>query len=823
MTTPAKPLSRFRILEIGGGDTLAYCGKLFADFGAEVIKCEPEGGDPRRQDGVQIETGATADPGAQPQSPTTSAFFAWLNTNKISITADPATADGVATIRSLLPSCDLLLDGRAPKNIDRSDLRHADLQAADPGLSIVGMSWFGNHGPYRDFEATDAVVRSLAGVVYEAGPAEGPPMLAREGQASAIGGLTAFLPAAATLVDQKSGGRRFTTSTHAAISHISEYDIGLQTDQGKRGRNGVNIFGRTYPAGPYKTKQGWLGVTIMSPAQWVSFCQMLGHPELGTNPRYDTAPKRQAVAAELDAILRPLLTSKTAEAWFHMGIENKVPLAILPDVDVLQELEFHKERQSFGTVRIGSAEFAAPNLPNQLTETPPIRAGVSPLPGSTDPATLPDHIRETPAQIASGLPLRNLRILDLSMGWAGPLAVRQLADLGADVVKVESCEHPDWFRGIDTRFPYYDEKMYEKHASWQFMNRNKRGVTLDISSQRGRALVLELAKTADVVIDSYAADVMPKYKLDSKVFLELNPKIIALTMPAFGMNTAWRNGRAYGSTLEHASGLPSVNGRATDPPAMSHAVMGDPIGGMTAAASLLIGVLAQQATGKGQHIDLAQAQCLLPLFAEAIVDYTVEGAKTGTVAPRLGNRHPRYAPHGCYQLLGDDVWLTIAVRTDAEWQGLCTVMRRPDLAQDPALATAAGRHAHADRIDQEIKDWAIQVRGYAAMTELQEQGVAAGTVRAPLDLGIDPHMLATDRYQIMTRPFIGAHIQPRPAYVEGDATRPYDNRFASPTIGQHNREILQGELGVSDEDFDAMLADGIIGFQARPKGSKPSP
>jgi crotonobetainyl-CoA:carnitine CoA-transferase CaiB-like acyl-CoA transferase len=804
MSEPQNALSRFRVLEIGSGDALSYCGKLFADFGAEVIKCEPDGGDPRRRDGVQVDTC---------DGENESAFFAWANSNKLSIIADPNTSQGIEIIQSLLPQCDVLLDGRAPSDIDASPLTHSSLQQSDPGLIILGLSWFGSTGPYRDYHGTDAVVRSLAGVVYEAGPVEGPPMLAREGQAAVIGGLTAFLPVAATLYDQTSGGRRFTASIHAAISHISEYDIGLQTDQGKRGRNGVNIFGRTYPAGPYATRDGWLGVTIMSPAQWVSFCHMLGRPDLGQDPKYDTAPKRQAVAAELDQILRPLLLERSAKDWFQMGIENKVPLAILPAVSDLRDLEFHKERQSFGSISIGSARFDAPILPNQLTATPPIRHGRAQMAGESDPATLPARVRKTAPKIASGLPLRNLRILDLSMGWAGPLAVRQLADLGADVVKVESCEHFDWFRGIDTRFPFYEENMAEKHASWQFMNRNKRGITLNISDPRGREMVFELAKTADVVIDSYAADIMPKYGLETEKFLQINPKIVALTMPAFGMATSWRNGRAYGSTLEHASGLPSVNGRPNDPPAMSHAVMGDPIGGMTAAASLMIGVLAAQETGRGQHIDLAQAQCLLPLFAEAIVEQAV----TGQEPPRLGNRHPRYAPHGCYKLLGDDVWLTLAVRSNREWQSLCQVMRRPDLAEDPDLATLPGRQAQADRIDAAIRDWAIHVRGYAAMTELQALGVPAGTVRAPLDLGIDPHMIATQRYQFMTRAHIGGHLQPRPAYVEGDAPHGYDARRPSPTIGEHNREVLQGELGLDDTQFDALLEAGIIGFSARPR------
>ena len=429
---------------------------------------------------------------------------------------------------------------------------------------------------------------------------------------------------------------------------------------------------------------------------------------------------------------------------------------------------------------------------------------------------MPAHARAAPQQIATGLPLRDLKILDLSMGWAGPVAVRQLADLGADVIKVESCENPDWFRGIDTRGPYYKLKYFERHMGWQFMNRNKRGITLDISTPEGRDLVLQLARDADVVIDSYAADVMPKFGLDSAQFLKVNPKIIALTMPAFGMNTAWKFGRAYGSTLEHASGLPSVNGRPEDPPAMSHAVMGDPIGGMTAAASLLIALLVRQKTGKGQHIDIAQAQCLLPLFSETIVAQSV----TGITPPRLGNRHPRFAPQGCYRLMGDDSWLTIAVRTDAEWQALCKVIQRSDLANDPTLNTAQGRRDNADQIDEAISEWGAAVRGFSAMTDLQDAGIAAGFVRQPLDLGLDPHMIATARYQSLTRPYIGGHIQPRAAYVEGDAQTGYDTRCPSPTIGQHNREILQGKLGLSDAEFDALEARGIIGFEARPKKPK---
>ena len=171
-------------------------------------------------------------------------------------------------------------------------------------------------------------------------------------------------------------------------------------------------------------------------------------------------------------------------------------------------------------------------------------------------------------------------------------------------------------------------------------------------------------------------------------------------------------------------------------------------------------------------------------------------------------------------MAGDDCWITIVVRSDTEWQALCRVMQRDDLAADPALANVEGRREHADRLDKEIADWTLLGRGFSIMAELQAAGVPAGIVRSPAELGFDQHFMATGRWQIMERPYIGGHVQPVPVYVEGDATTGYQNRWPSPTVGQHNREVLQGELGLSDADFDALLIEGVIGFEARPKKPK---
>ncbi|WP_088624663.1 CaiB/BaiF CoA-transferase family protein [Oceanicola sp. 22II-s10i] len=797
-------LSHIRVLELGSGDALAYCGKLFADFGAEVIKVEDPGGDPRRAIGTEAVPG-------------TAAYWAFLNTNKLSVTADWRTTQGADTIRALLAHCDLLIDGRKPSDMEASALAHRRLEAEDPGLTTVSLSWFGPIGPYRDYHGTEAVARSLAGSVYETNAVDETPMLTREGQAAAIAGMSAFIPAAASLWSAERGGRRWSLSILSALTHVTEYDVGMQTEMNKKPRTMWNNFGRSYPAHPMPVKDGWLGVSVMTHAQWLGFCDALDKPEWKSDPRFDNVAGRQAHRQMLEPMIEAELAKKTAEEWFELGLIHKVPLAIMPEVRDLKGLKLHRERDSFGTVTVGDKTFDAPILPTALRGTPPVRHGTAPLPGSADTGTLPQHQRLAPAERAGGRPLEGLRILDLTMGWAGPMSVRQLAQMGADVIKVESTRVPDWFRGLDYRPPYHADRMYEKQFQWLPMNLDKRGITIDISVPEGRELVLELAKRVDVVIDGYAADAMPKFGLTYDVIKAANPRLVVVSMPAFGMETSWRNGRAYGSTLEQASGLPVINGRPEQPPMMSHSVFGDPIGGLTAAVSMLVGILHQKRTDEGQYVDIAQAQAILPLFAPHICHYGV----TGEQLPRIGNRHLRHFPHNTYACLGTQQFLTIEVRSTEEWQALCRVMRRPDLGDDPSLATVEGRRAREDEIEEAIRAWALTVKSAVAMNELQVNGVPAGTVRAPMDILLDPHMMAVTRYESLERPFVGGHVMPVPIYLEGDAKRGYANRRVAPTLGQHNREVLIGELGMSDAEFAALEEAGVIGTEATTARPKP--
>lgn len=783
------PLSRFRVLQVGSGIALDYCGKLFSDFGADVVKLEPRGGDPMRSFPPVLENGE-------------SGLFAWLNTNKRSVTQTPEALD------ALLPGADLLLDGRRLEG-NEAELLDGIRKIDRPSLSSTTISWFGDSGPYANFAATEATVRALGGLVALTGRAEGPPTLATDCQSSIIAGLAAFIASTAGLYDRTSGSRRFSVSVHETAVNIAEYEAAVAWDLGtSRMRPGVNRFGRNYPVGIYPTKHGLIGVTIVTPAQWRAICAMLDMPDLAKSAKYAVNTDRLERAHEIDALFQPVWATRTAAEWFERALEYKLPMAIVPTMADLLEQDVHRQRGAFVPVRIGEAAFEAPVLPQHLTLTPPRTGGTAPLAGE-DHATwfVPESRRATALATGKNLPLEGLRIIDLTMGWAGPTAARHLGDLGAEIIKVEACQYPDWWRGTDLRASFIAEQKYEKIPWFQLMNRNKLDVTLDLTHPDGVALLKRLVAEADAVVENYSSEVLTKLGLDYTVLKDVRPGLVMLSMPAFGSNNAWSACRGYGSTLEQASGLPTITGFADDPPTMNHTAYGDPIGGFNAAAALMVALLHKQATGQGQNIDLSQVECMLPLVAPSLI----EQSATGRTPPRIGNRHSLYGPQGCFRCAGEDAWIAISITSDPMWQALCALLKRADLAD----MTALQRRQQQDRLESLIAEWTAAHHPDQAMITLQARGIAAGVVRTPLALVDDPHLMARGFWHRLDRPFIGLHWQSSAAFREGPA--PYPIRRAAPTLGQDNEAILGGRLGLSGAEIARLAEADVIGTVPKPR------
>ena len=252
-----------------------------------------------------------------------------------------------------------------------------------------------------------------------------------------------------------------------------------------------------------------IGVTVVTPGQWRAICAMLGMPDLAKNPRYAINVDRLKHALEIDALFKPVWLTRPAEEWFELGLKYKLPMAVVPTMEELLRQRVHRERGAFVPVHINGTTFEAPVLPQHLERTPPKPGGAAPLAGEHRAAwTAPASARPAGAAPAGSLPLTGVRIIDLTMGWAGPTGARHLCDLGAEIIKVEACQYPDWWRGTDMPAAYIAAQRYEKIMWFQLMNRNKLDVTLDLTHPEGVALLKRLVAGANAVIENYSSEVV---------------------------------------------------------------------------------------------------------------------------------------------------------------------------------------------------------------------------------------------------------------------------------------------------------------------------
>lgn len=807
-------LAGLRVLEIGSGAALAYAGKLFADFGAEVIKVEDPDGDALRMIPPLLTSSDTE---------SQSALNAWLSTNKRSVTLGSQRFEQYAWLARLARTCDVVLDARALSEgievLSRPVYGASDAASGENMPIEVCLTWFGESGPYSTFLGTTAVCRALAGAVYSSGAVEGPPHLPHDVQTGIVAGIGAFSSAISALLGESDGSRRYVLSIHELAFSVVEMEAGMVQDgRHPKARLGVNRFCTTHPGGIYKTREGWIGIFAHTGPQWAALCAAVGHPEHAQDPRFINGPTRIKHADEIDAFLIPALLTKTAKDWFEELGKAKFPAVIVPTMDELLAQQVHRERGAFVPVISGDRQFEGVVVPFPLGDAGPLPGGAAPMKGADNQYYRSDEalalrVRRTRAKVAVP-PLRKTRVIDLTMGWAGPLAARTLADFGAEVIKVEGTQYPDWWRGTHYTEEFYSERLYEKNANFALMNRNKLGITLDLTRQEGRAVLLDLVKTADIVIENYSTEVLPKLGLDYAALSKVNDRLVMVSMPAFGAGNDWSTTRAYGGTLEQASGLPHHTGFPQNPPSLTSYAYGDPVGGWNGGAAALLALLVQARTGKGRHVNLSQVECMLPMAAPFILEQSACGKTT----PRNGNEHPVFAPHGVYQCADDDEWVVLSITNDTQWQALVHVIDAHALGTNSSLNHAEGRRARRQQIDAHISTWCRQRTADSAMRELQKASVAAGVVQPIWRVMEDAHLNDRGFFSRIPRAYLGEYMATT-AWFRETASATQLVRPA-PTLGEHNREVFSRVLGLTQEQQQVLEDSGITGTSATRKGAR---
>ena len=402
-------------------------------------------------------------------------------------------------------------------------------------------------------------------------------------------------------------------------------------------------------------------------------------------------------------------------------------------------------------------------------------------------------------------PLAGLRIVDLTHVWAGPLCTRILADLGADVVKVEaplargSAAPAPKGIGIYVGGDPGDEP-WNRLALFTKLNRGKRSVCVDLKGRDGLDLVLDLVAHADVVIENLSADALRRLGLGFDVMCGVNPRLLYVAMPGFGSSGPYRSFPAFGPSVEPMTGLGALLGYGPDEPRNSAVAVPDAVAGVTAAAAIVDGVRQVRASGAARHVEVTLHEAAVNLWADFIVDHQM-----GRTHAPAGNAHPTCAPHGVYPAQGRDQWLAIACTTDEEFGALTGVFGWPD---DERFGDALSRKRHEVELNGKIAARTVRCDKHALAAELQAAGVAAGPVNTAPDVLDDPHLAERGYWADLAlagQPSVrypGIAIQ-----INGQAP---DYAGPAPRLGEHNADVLADWLGRTDADAERLTRRGTL-------------
>jgi crotonobetainyl-CoA:carnitine CoA-transferase CaiB-like acyl-CoA transferase len=402
-----------------------------------------------------------------------------------------------------------------------------------------------------------------------------------------------------------------------------------------------------------------------------------------------------------------------------------------------------------------------------------------------------------------------LRVLDLTAFWAGPLCTHVLGMLGAEVLHIESTARPDGTRllaGLRSSEPSW----WERSGIFSGLNTNKKSVTLDLTTDRGRELLLELLATCNVIVENYTPRVLEQIGLDAATLRADRPDLIVVRMPGFGLDGPWRDDPAFAFVIEDASGLTWMTGHADQNPVSPYCV-GDSNAGTHALCGLLLALEHRRQTGEGALVEASMVDAALNIAAEQVVEH----AAYGELLERSGNRGPNAAPQNLYLTSdtdddgGRDTWVAIAVATDEQWLALRAALGRPEWAVDDALLTAAGRRQQHDAIDGHLSGWCDGRTADEIIDALWTAGVPVAKVLQPEEQPSLPPLQSRRFFEDVDRPVFGtARHSTLPFRLSHGPER--FHRSPAPLLGEHNHEVLRA-LGLSDEQIAMLEDDRVIG------------
>ena len=793
------PLKDVRVLDLCVG-TGELTSRYLADLGADVVRLEPSA------------TGRS-------RGETDDAFFrATHSANKRSLSLDLRTDADLEVFWALAERSDIVVEGSRPSEHADNPVAPRLIRARLPHLVVVSLTQFGQSGPYRDWEGGDAVHYALSGVLSRSGLPGTPPVLPPVGLASESAAIQAAWCALVAHLNRLDTGRGDHVDASVLECTMQALDPGwgmggsatggVPAANGPRGRPDARHL---YPIFP--CLDGSVRICILAPRQWEGMLAWLGRPAEFADPELASLATRFAAAGRIYPAIARMFATRTRATITAEGEQYGVPTAALLSCSEVLSADHFRDRNVFTYAEVVGARAS---LVNGMVEIDGQRAGIrtaAPTPG-TDTAELraeaavsahqalrARQTHDDPARKDAGgrLPLEGIRVLDLGVIVMGAELGRLLADMGAEVIKVENRAFPDGGRQSMT-----GDAMT---ASFAWGHRNKSGLGLSLRTPEGVALFKQLAAVSDVVLSNFKPGTLESLGLGYDVLSEINPGIVMADSSAFGSTGPWSRRMGYGPLVRAETGVtqrwadPEVDGSWSD----ASTIYPDHIAARVGAVAVLALLLRRRRTGRGGNVSVAQAEVILGQIA---VDLARESVHPGSIRA-VGNDLSGDAPRGVFRCAGDDEWVVVDVHTDRHFDALATAMRRPELAPDPRFATSAAREQHRTELNDVLTRWTAERSPRQAADALQRAGVPAAPMNRVNDLLTDPHVVDRGFFRTVRHPHVAEPMshEGHPARFEGIADVPL---APAPLPGEHSRRILAVVLGLDDERIEKLVRAGVV-------------
>ncbi len=821
-------LSCYRILDLTTQKAF-IAGKALSDWGAEVIKIEPPGGDPARF------TGLFPYDKVDPENNLT-----WLafNANKKSVTLDITTPGGKDTFLKLVTTADAVLESYAPGYLDSLDLGYKALSAVNPGIVLTSISGFGQEGPYKNYKDPDIVVRALGGMVYTVGYDDRPPLTTTYEHTHCAGAMNGAAGTMIALIQRAHTGKgqHVDAITQQAMDIICSAEIEgpyalfkqIVTRHG-RARASVKLKdGSTfYNTLLWPCKDGYIALNLLlNPTAARNNHSMMEYLkkdgiDIGFLEGWDWEKKSwehmtREQADKLMDSLGKFFMNHTKDELLKLAVENRFQLGPCNNAeDVLKhpQLEARKFWQEIDHPGLGKLKFPGGAVKStQGFIGPRVRA---PKIGEHNDEILNKldsfmKSTNTPKNPDNKKPFEGIKLVQLCWAGVGVYTCNYLSHYGATTIRVETSTRPDPVRLFAPLAPAKPGDTnpnggLERSTFFSITHTApEMGISLNFKQPEAVEIFKKLVQWADVVAEGFPAGVMDKQGLDYEGLKKVNPEIIMFRTCGYGHTGPMADQPGFGSILTAVTMMDNIVGWPDRPPIPPSTYYTDQLSPMYATLSIMAALDYKRRTGKGQYIDHSQIETGLNYMTPLILDYQVNHRE---LKPR-GNKSDYAAPHGIYRCKGEYRWVAIAVMSDEEWQSFIKAIGSPKWALDKQYAKAADRVKNSDALDKLVEEWTINYPPEKVEEMLQKDGVGAGVVANAKDIDEDPQMNYYNFYRELDHPYMGKLRYYHPAPIKLSAV---PTAVGHPVLlGEHTDYICTKILGMPQAEVDKLRQKGVF-------------